>query len=477
MSDINQEKEMMNPEVEKRNFLRARFRNRFEIGKKQYKKIVREQFNRLKIFGLLFSFALIVILVWLAIFNKEYQIYIYASIVFPLALAVYIVLTIVFFLKKIDDRIRQKKYRINYDIYFFKNSFVVRSYICEDKFKVKMRPFAEKAFDNKSVNDEDKIDDKCELFQENINYEEILRLVEAKQYIYIVTKKKVYFINKDAKYKKRKSDTIDTLRKYLQEKTNLYIYVSAYCPGRLFESYYEIDYQLTLQENTSYILICLSILSVVAPIAFNLVPASKFQYLWLFWLGLGICVVDLLAILFMRYKRATWTWRFNTVITISVIGIIISFIFGITGTIKNQNIAATAELYQVCDEIGISLPEKSTLNDKLELSREEGNVTYYRKELVQTFTNDEEVSIFESSIQSSQDLWKDTISDDDSQITPDDIDVSESEYFLYYDIIDQRINPSYDQAKNNSIIWLITYDVDKDMLYSFNYNIVSGLMY
>ena len=463
-------------EIEKKNFSQARFRNHFNISKKIYRTILREQFNKIKIVGLIFSFLAIGGLVWSAITSAEYNLYLYLITLIPLCLIAYILVAIFLFIKKIDPRIRDGKNKINYDIYFFKSSIVLRSYICEDKFKVKMRPFTKDSLSSEEEKPEES-NPMCQLVQENIDYNDIIRIVEAKRFIYIITKKRVYFFNKTEKYKKRKDDTIDTFRKYLQEKAHLYIYITSYSPGRLYESYYEIDYQLTLQENTSYLLFFLSIFAVLSPVCLNFIPTIKYQYIWLFWLGGAICLIDLIAIFFMHYKKSSSTWRFYAIISISVVGIIASFIFGISGSITNSNIAATEDLNVVLKQLNIQAPEHSSLNGNVQLSKGIEDQTYYRNELIQTFTNDEEVNSFEATLTNSDALWETQYSEESLSLIPDDLDSTLGDYHFFYDEIRQAINPTYAQAKNNSIIWYVIYNSNRDMMYSYNYNVVDGAMY
>jgi hypothetical protein len=463
-------------EIEKKNFSHARFRNHFDIPKKLYHLIIREQFSKIKIAGLFFSLLAIVGLIWLAITDSEYTLYLIFLTLIPLGLMTYIILTIYLFIRKIDPRIKDDKNKINYDIYFFKSTMVVRTYICEDKFKVKMRPFVKG-----SLLEEEEVPEEsnpmCQLVQETINYKEVIRIIEAKRFIYIITKNRIYFFNKAEKFKKRRDDTIDTFRKYLQEKANLYIYITTYSPGRLYESYYEIDYQLTLQENTSYLLICLSIFAALSPICLNLIPEMKYQYVWLFWLGGALCLIDLLAILFMHYKKSSTTWRFYTIISISIVGIIATFVFGISGSIINSNIAATEDLNNVIEQMDIEIPNQSSLNSNIQLSKDIDDQTFYRNELIQTFTNDEEISSFEATIANSETIWETQYSDDNLDLIPDDLDSTVGDYHLFYDEIRETINPTYAQAENNSIIWYLIYNSNKDMMYSYNYNIIDGVMY
>lgn len=464
---IDDEKEVVSPS-------KARFRNHFSIGHKQYKRIVREQYTKLKIAGLLISLLSIVGLIILAIFQPDYMIYSMGLVLLPTILIVYIFITILLFLKKIDSKIRSRSQRINYDIHFYKDNFVVESYIYEDKFKTQVRSL--ESNDSKVGLSAENLSHK-NISREVINYSKVTRLVEAKSYIYIITKEKIYFFNKKARFKKHKNDTIDTFRKYLQEKTHLYIYIASYCPGRLYESYYEIDYQLTLQENTSYFLIFLSTIATLSPIAFNFFPEVKYQYMWLFWLGAVICVIDLVAILLMNYRTSHVNWRIHTTTVLSFIGIVISFAFGIHGTIIKQNEAATADSNRILEHLDISLPEHSKLVGNTELSCEIDTQIFYRKEIVQEFTDENEIISFAEEISQNNQLWLSEFNTDNMQVLPTNFNQESSDYFFMYDEISQLVNPTYLRVKNNAIMWLFSYDIDQNLLVSINYNIVDETMY
>lgn len=477
MNNSEIQKEENSSKIDQANFYKARFRNHFDIGKKEYRKIFEEQFSKIRIAGLSISILTIVVLIAAGIYIFDYRWIFFVLILLPLSLIVAISISIFRFLNKIDSRIRDRKKKINYDIYLFKSSMVVRTYICEDKFKVKMRSFAVSNIEKKEKEKSDEIGEKCELIQERIKYEEIIKIVESKRYIYLITKDKVHLINKRAKYKKRKTDTLDMLRKYIQEKTHLYMYLSYYKPDRIYESYYELNHQLTVLHNASYVVFLSVFLLILIPLLLNFTPDEKYQYVWTFWLGGILSILAIVGIFFVKYKKSHTTWRSAAIISLSVAGIVSSLAFGINGTIINRNLESTEDLNNAISLMDFSLPENFTLNSNTDESKVENDVTYYRYSLALTFNNDEEIYTFESELFKEDSIWRSEYDIDSLKIVPDDVDTSLGQYYLIFDEIDQRINPTYEQVDDNSIIWYLNYNVNTNQLYSYNYNITDQLMY
>jgi len=466
MRDITERRVIIkDPNAIKMNFSGAKYNNRFIIGFKEFKTIAKEQFNNLRLLECVLAAIVAGLTVGFSFAYPDYKVYILMLLIIPVFFIGYLFLNIQLFIGRIDPRIRKRKFRLNYDICLFKKEMVVRTSIHVEKF----------VFEKDAENEKENMDDMVDT--EHLQYSDVIRLVESKQFMYIVTKKRVYLINKNGRFRKRHGDSFDLMRKFIQEKTGIFLYVSSYNPTKRYESYYEMAEKLTRNENTTKILIRIVVLFILIPIFVNVIPADKFRYIWAFWVGLIACCISLIILVFLHYQKPGSNARRKVLFTTSLIGIISNLVLGINGTIYTSNIAAVNRVRWLEPIINAPLPTDYVLYANDHVEKTVDGTTYFRNEIVESYQNPSEITAFEEVITGEESEWITDLTAEQKAMLPYDAHTNIGDYFFFYDQLGERVNPSYDQVKDNADMWYLTYDQDTSYLYAIEYNIFDSVVY
>ena len=465
MTDITERRVIIkDPNAIKMNFSGAKYNNRFIIGYKEFKIIAKEQFNSLRILECVLAVIMVGLTVGFSFVYPDYKTYILLLLIIPAFFIGYLFVNIQMFIARIDPRIRKRKFRLNYDVCLFKKEMIIRTSIHVEKF----------VFEKDAENDEENTDDIVDT--EHLPYSDVIRLVESKQFMYIVTKKRVYLINKNGRFRKRHGDSFDLMRKFIQEKAGVFLYISSYKPTKHYESYYEMARKLTRNENTTKILIRIAVLFILIPIFINAIPADKFAYLWTFWVGLIVCTICLIVLVLLHYQKPGTNARRKVLFVTSVVGIVSNLVFGITGTMYASSNAAADRVRWLEPIINAPLPEDYILYTNTHEKTIDGT-TYFRNEIVESYQNPTEITAFENVITGEDSLWLTELTTEQRAMLPYDAHTNIGDYYFFYDQIDERVNPSYDQVKDNAEMWYLTYDQDTAYLYAIEYNIVASVIY
>jgi len=468
MTDNNERRVVIkDPNSIKMNFSGAKYNNRFIVGYKEFKIIVKEQFTKLRIVECVLALLAVGLIVGFSFLYPVYKIYVLLLLIVPAFFMVYLFVNIQIFISKIDPRLRKRKFRLNYDVCFFNKEIIIRTSIHVEKF----------VFEKDAENDEENTDDIVDT--EHLKYSDVTRLVESKQFMYIVTKKRVYLINKKGIFRKRHGDSYDLMRKFVQEKAGIYLYISSYNPTRLYESYYEVAHKLTRNENTTKVLIRVAVIFILIPIFINTIPAVKFSYIWAFWVGLIVCIICLIVLVLLHYQKPGLNSRRKVLLATSLIGIISNLIFGITGTIYASNNLAVNKMRWLEPIINATLPTDYRLHENSHVEKSIDGTTYFRNQIVESYdySNTSQVESFEGVIAGEDSEWLTELTASQREMLPYDAHTNIGDYYFFYDQIDEQINPDYDQVKDNGEMWYLTYDQDSKFLYAIEYNIFDGVIY
>jgi hypothetical protein len=214
------------------------------------------------------------------------------------------------------------------------------------------------------------------------------------------------------------------------------------------------------------------------------------DYVWLFWVSGIIEVLLLILTCVLKYEKETPHRLFRLSLLISSLGLVLTMIVGISGSVYNTYTRFEDKVKEFKAESSITLPTSSLLDEANTFSGREVIFNTYCSQTSGVFKDEEEISSFETALDSSP-YWLETASlakkESTLQLLPYYSHFNAKDggyYYTMYSSSKKVFFPEISTYGVNSIddvseskMWYACYNPDKNEMYIVEYNIVQGMIY